>query len=290
MTKRTWLVWLVWLLAGCQASALDQRLDVIDEPRLLAVISDPAEAKPGSDVSYSALIATPTGPLAAPPTWDFCLAPKPPTEDDAVSQICLGDVDLAALGTAPTVTGTLPAKGCSLFGPDTPPGGFRPRDPDSTGGFYQPVRLDGGGVVGIGLTRITCDLPDAPGDLAHDYQLNYVANANPTLLPTSVPATVAAGSAVTIAAAWPATAAESYLFFDPGHQTLTTRREAMKLSWYATAGAFPVDATAVGEDDPTTSVSTTWTAPAQPGSVVLWLVLRDSRGGATIQQLSITVQ
>ena len=31
------------------------------------------------------------GPVASPPTWGFCAAPKPPTEDNAVSDGCLGE-------------------------------------------------------------------------------------------------------------------------------------------------------------------------------------------------------
>ena len=37
--------------AGCD-SPLDQRLAIIDAPRVLAVIADPAEARPGAQVSY----------------------------------------------------------------------------------------------------------------------------------------------------------------------------------------------------------------------------------------------
>jgi hypothetical protein len=279
-------------LGACFPAALDQRLDVVDQPRLLAVVSEPAEAHPGATVAYTSLIASPTGPVASAPTWDFCIAPKPPTEDDAVSQICLGDTDLIGLGTAEIASGALPGSGCALFGPDTPPGGFRPRDPDSTGGFYQPVRLADAAatIVGVGLTRITCDLPAAPQNLAHIYQTTYVANNNPTLLPTALPAEVDAGVSVPITAAWPAAAAESYLFFDVAAQTLITRREAMTVSWYTTAGSFPVDASQIGEDDLATTVSTTWQAPATTGPVFLWLVLRDSRGGITTQQLQTTVR
>ncbi len=290
-TYRYTIPLLFCLATGCMP-ALDQRLDVVDEPRLLAVISDPAEAKPGAMVTYTSLIASPDGPIATAPAWSFCIAPKPPTEDDAVSQVCLGDTDLVALGTAASVTAALPAKGCFLFGPDTPPGGFRPRDPDSTGGFYQPVRVDdpADAVVGIGLTRITCDLPAAPVSIAQMFALEYVPNNNPTLLPTALPAQVSAGSVVPLTAAWPADAVESYLFFDVPTQTLTTRREAMSVSWYTTGGSFPVDATAVGEDDPSLAATTTWTAPTETGMAWLWLVLRDSRGGIAVQQLQTMVQ
>ena len=83
-----------------------------------------------------AVLASPDGPLAVDPHWAFCTASKPPTEDNAVATPCtLGD-QLVDLGTGSMVTGTLPKDGCILFGPDTPPGGFRPRDADSKGGYY----------------------------------------------------------------------------------------------------------------------------------------------------------
>jgi hypothetical protein len=277
---------LVLALAGC-GDALDQRLAIITEPRLLAVVSDPAEAKPGATETYTALIAGPDGPVTDAPAWAYCTAPKPPTEDNAVSAGCLGDA-VMALGTADAVMGALPADGCAQFGPDTPPGGFRPRDPDPTGGFYQPVRVSDGDVVGFGLSRITCNLGSAPTSVARDYQLHYQANVNPTLLPATV-ADAPANSDVTMTAAWPANAVETYLYFDQGEQVLVVRREAMRVSWYATAGTLPVDASEVGEDDPATSVSTTWHTPG-PGTAWLWLVLRDSRGGIATQQLEVTVR
>jgi hypothetical protein len=273
------------LLAGCQ-DALDQRLALIEGPRVLAVVSDPAEARPGASVTFSALVASPQGPLAEPPAWALCTAPKPPTEDNAVATGCLAD-QVVELGTGPSTTATIPSDACTLFGPDVPPGGFRPRDPDPTGGFYQPVRATTGDAgVAFGFTRITCNLAGAPGDVAHDYQTMYVANANPVLHPIVV-AQAARDADVALTASWDAP--ESYLYYDPASQTLVTRREAMRVSWFATAGALPVDATAIGEDDPATGASTIWHTPATPGTVWLWVVLRDSRGGLATQGISVAI-
>lgn len=278
---------LLLLACGCE-HALDQRLAIVDAPRVLAVISEPAEGKPGATVTVSALVASAAGPVTAAPAWALCTAPKAPTEDNAVSDGCLGSDQIVPLGTAPTATATIPSDACQLFGPDVPPGGFRPRDPDPTGGYYQPVRADAGDAgTAFGFARITCNLAGAPGDVAHDYQTMYVANANPVLHPVSLP-TVPAGADVTITAAWDPP--ETYLYYDPSSQALVTRREAMRVSWFASAGSLPVDASAVGEDDPATSVATTWHAPATPGPAWLWLVLRDSRGGLATQTIAVTVQ
>ena len=279
-----------WLLVVCAAcsSPLDQRLAIVDRPRVLAIVSSPAEVKPGAQVAYTALVASPGGPLTAMPAWALCTAPKPPTEDDAVSVPCVDDP--SALGAIDPAAATIPADACMQFGPDVPPGGFRPRDPDPTGGYYQPVRAEvAAAALAFGFTRITCNLAAAPPDVAHEYQTSYVANANPTLA-VAAPSSVAAGEPVTLTASWPADAVESYLYFDPQQQALVTRREAMRVSWYATAGDLPVDASAVGEDDPATSVSTTWRAPAAAGTVWLWFVLRDSRGGIATASAQVTVR
>jgi hypothetical protein len=278
------------ILAACE-DGLDQRLSIIDAPRVLAIVAEPAEARPGETVAYRALVASPAGTLDAVPRWSYCTAPKPPTEDNAVSTRCATGAALQPLGDAPTVTAALPADACRLFGPEVPPGNFRPRDPDPTGGFYQPVRADVDPLIAFGLSRITCKLGNATAAISREYELRYVANKNPVLeLPDAAAlAAVPAHAAIALTAAWPADSAEPYLYYDQLAQALTTRREAMRLSWFATAGALDVDASAVGEDDPATSVTTTWHTPG-PGPATLWFVLRDSRGGVATRAISVIVQ
>lgn len=283
---------LLAVLAACNAP-LDQRLAIVKEPRVLAISSEPAERKPSEVVTYSALVASPDGPIAAVPSWGLCTAPKPPTEDNAVADPCLGEGALIDLGAAPSATATIPMSACIQFGPDVPAGGFRPRDPDTTGGYYQPVRADTGVTdLAFGFTRITCNLPTAPGDLQRRYQTEYVANANPLLLPLAwsvAPGPVPAQADVTLTAAWAPESVETYLYYDPQSQTLVTRREAMRVSWFATGGTIAVDASAVAEGDDVTSVSTTWHTPAA-GPAWLWIVLRDSRGGIATQAVPVMVR
>jgi hypothetical protein len=280
----------VFLLASLSAcdEALDQRLAIVDEPRVLAVIAEPAEAKPGEMVAYSIVTASPEGPLVSPPRWSYCTAPKPPTEDNAVPADCVTGDQLIDLGSSPTVTGTLPMDGCLDYGPDTPPGGFRPRSADGTGGYYQPIRADVDSLVSFGLSRITCKLPNAPAEASQRYLLEYVANANPTLDPIVLDR-VPANTDVELVATWPADAAETYLYFDPVDQVLLDRRESMRVSWFATGGSLPVDSTLVGENDPATAASTIWRTPG-PGTAFVWIVLRDSRGGIATRQLQLVVE
>jgi hypothetical protein len=283
----TVLVALAALAGGCD-DPLDQRLGLIDDARVLAVIAEPAEAKPGATITYEAVIASPGGPLALAPSWGYCTSPKPPTEDNAASTDCVGGNALIDLGTAPTVMGALPAEGCIRFGPDVPPGGFRPRDPDASGGYFQPVRVASDDLLAIGQSRITCNLPTAPFEAAARFRAEYVANANPVLDPIVLDR-VAANADVTLSASWPETSAESYLYFDADAQQLVDRREAMRVSWFATGGTLAEDATAVAEDARATSASTTWRTPAA-GDAWIWIVLRDSRGGVAVRAMPVTVQ
>lgn len=286
MTHR--LLLLLAVLGGCD-DGLDQRLAIVEAPRVLAVIGEPAEARPGSEVRYRAIVGGPDGPVAALPRWAYCTAPKPPTEDNSVSAACLTDA-LVDLGEAAELVAPLPADGCRTFGPDTPPGEFRPRDPDPSGGFYQPLRLDVADGVAFALARLRCNLGNAPVDIAREFQLRYTSNTNPQLDPIALAPVVAAGTAVELRASWPAGTAEPYVSFDQLAQALVDRREALRVSWYATAGAIAVDASAIDEGSDATDAATTWTTPTTPGRVWLWFVLRDSRGGSAAQAIAVDVE
>lgn len=271
---------LLLAIAGCD-DALDQRLSLVDEPRILAVTADPAEAKPGTMVSYAALIASPDGTVADPLAWSYCIAGKPPTEDNAVSPFCLGDVSIVALGTAPSVTATLPLDVCRVFGPEVPDVGYRPRDPDPSGGYYVPVRADHDDQRAFGLSRITCLLPDVTAEVQRAYAQDYRANVAPVLLEPVFPP-VAAGSSTELAIAWTPESVETYLYYDRASGELIERAETLRASWYATAGEFAADAT----DAP----ANTFRAPPTPGPVHVWIVLRDSRGGIATRAVDLTIE
>jgi hypothetical protein len=89
-------------------------------------------------------------------------SPKPLSENGPVHPACVTD-QLPSMGPPETtVTAPIPADARRLFGPESPPRSgseppVRPRDPDSTGGYYQPVRAVLGQSVVIGLVRIICN-------------------------------------------------------------------------------------------------------------------------------------
>jgi hypothetical protein len=270
----------------------------VTSPRILAVRAEPAEAHPGATITFDALVAAPPGLPAGAPAWSFCVAPKPLTEDNVVSDACFDASQLRAAGEGATVAAATPSNGCSLFGPNTPAGGLRPRDPDATGGYYQPLRVDlGTSDPTLAPVRISCDLASASAASAAAFAQAYVPNRNPQLLPLIALASGAAvaldavpvGTHLDLTASWPARSAETYAYYDTALDTVGTKRESMTLAWYSSSGAFDREATGRAEDDMATFSSNAWTAPQSVGTSQLWIVLRDSRGGVDFASYQLTI-
>lgn len=262
-------------LAGCVPD-LEQSLSLIDTPRVLAIQAEPAEALPGEPVHYRVLVAAPPGAAADEPSWALCTRPLAAGQRAAAVTACLADT--LALGHGASVDAVLPREVCSRYGPDVSSSSLRPPDPDATGGYYQPLRVDLGDSLVLGFQRIRCNLAGAPLPAIRDHAARYRPNQNPSFS-VDAPAVVSAAQTVRLVATWPATAAESYLALPPGGSALVDRREALRVSWFSSAGALADEHTGRAESDLATSTETTWQAPSAPGPVRLWVVLRDSRGG-----------
>jgi hypothetical protein len=273
---------------------------LITSTRILGVRAEPAEARPGASVTFTALVASTSGTVNdAAIEWSFCTAPDPLTADNVVSNACFASSSLIGAGQGPSAMATTPSDGCSLFGPDTTSTTSRPRDPDATGGYYQPLRLK---LVGADdafeLARIRCDLANADAAAARAFTVEYTLNQNPTLLPLSatiegVPVAlseVPPGSRVTLEAGWPASAAETFAYYDPSSQTVSMQRESMQVAWYSTGGALDTEATGRSSSDVATTSDNEWVAPGTAGTVFLWVVLRDSRGGVAFATYDVVVQ
>jgi hypothetical protein len=178
---------------------LDQTVSIVAEPLVLAVRSDPPEALPREKVTYTALYVDGSGPVAKPAIdWAFCDARKPLAELGPTNTECLapkGDW-FEPLGRGSQVSGSVPSDACKNFGPDVPvpvmgqpPG--RPVDPDSTGGYFQPLRVvapgvDGADAITLAETRLSCGLADAPPEVAVDFGHRYHVNGNPSVDALSV--------------------------------------------------------------------------------------------------------
>jgi len=310
------------LIAALAAAACKPDLgdppSLITEPRIVAVRSEPAEVEPDHGVAYQVLVAAPDGAgaaagAAAPDVrWGFCTDPAPLSSNNVVNDDCLATA--AALPDAgPAIQAKIPIDACTTFGPTPPaplPGQLprRPHDADVTGGYYQPVRaratLDGGPLApGIGLTRITCDLPNAPLDTVIEFRRRYRANTNPTLAGVAAlgpdGATIAspdgaglpplpARTAVTLRASWTADSVEPFPVFDPASRTLVDHREAIRVSWFVSGGALAEGRTGRGETETETFADDVWTTP-EAGPATLWVVVRDSRGGVAFAGYTVTI-
>jgi hypothetical protein len=350
---------LVSCALGC-TPAFDDRSSAVIAPRVLAIRSEPAEGAPGAETAYRILVVDEKGAVPSPrATWSYCTQPKPTNELNDVATACFaGESNIVAeFGTGVAPVAKLPINACAQFGPDVPQPASgsgsdasgnkinqtqgRPTDPDSTGGYYQPLILEvsarGVSVPTLGETRVTCALSGGTGEQLVDYKLRTKTNQNPELssvtLPTlaeaelsaddaATPLTVAPSQALTLRASWPVCpavpscgdgicspgesaqdcpddcttprgcgGAEPFAYLDPQQHALVDRHESMRVSWFTTAGVMGSDHTGRLEAEFAQPFSdNSWTAPAEPGPVFMWVVLRDDRGGVDWRSFKVDVQ
>ncbi len=269
---------------------LGDRDSLVTRTEVLAVRGEPPEAKPGEVVRYALLVASPEGAITMPAaSWAFCATPKRLTENGAASAACLDESGVRPLAEGTSeIEAAMPADACALFGPEVTSAELRPRDPDVTGGYYQPLRVRVPGADDtFGLERIACSLANAAADVTADFGRRYVRNTNPELGPlvasvAGVPVAfdaIPAGAKVTFRLSWPESSAERYVVYDLASRSLVDRRETMRVSWFATAGTFDSDRTGRAEDELETFTENVWAAPSEPRTTHLFVVLRDARGG-----------
>jgi hypothetical protein len=178
------------LLLACTPEFAN-RASRVDAPRVLGVRATPAEAPPGASVTYRSLVVNQEGTLDDPSIdWSYCTKSKPLNELNDVAAECFGEGDFVEpFDTGSMAKGKLPKSGCAQFGPDIPktapgqpPG--RPTDPDSSGGFYQPVILavqaGDQSIKALAETRITCGLANGAGDI-DAFRKATKTNENPTI-------------------------------------------------------------------------------------------------------------
>ncbi len=297
-------------LCACKPN-VGQAPSLITDYTLLAVHGEPAESRPSTSVTYSFLLASPGGSVDnAEALWDICLTPKPPSESNSVASACTGEPDAGAGSAGQTFTATTPTKACSLFGPIAPPPAagqpaVRPRDPDSTGGYYLPVQLwlptaTTTAISGFAMERITCNLANARADLIAEYSTRYTANNDPMIDHTDVVdasgnrfsldaglVPLPANTAVSIETVFADGASETFPVYSAETDSLVDQQESLRVSWFATGGSFQHDRTTV--DAAPWSSSNTWTTPTDEQPYYLWLVLRDSRGGVSYKSYQIAI-
>jgi hypothetical protein len=175
------------------------RASLVDSERVLVVRSEPAEVKPDDsppkEVTYSALYVGPRDGAPDPSLleWAFCETQKPLAVTGPIAPACLvrGASVLGPITRGDTMKAPVPGDACEVFGPLPPkpklgePAG-RPADPDTTGGYYQPVRLlvprkGEPDDYAVGVTRLDCGLGGATQEQAADYTKRHRPNQNPAL-------------------------------------------------------------------------------------------------------------
>ncbi|HEX7476657.1 MAG TPA: hypothetical protein VF331_02515 [Polyangiales bacterium] len=336
--------------AACRPS-IEGRASLVDRDVVLAIQSVPAETGPGKPVQYNVLYAGIDGAADAKALdWALCSARKPLAASGSVALACFepSGAALSALGTGATVKGQLAKDACQLFGPTPPPPekgqpNGRPADADTTGGYFQPVRLlervqGEQDAYAFGMTRLLCGVLAAQ-DQAAEFGQRYRPNENPVLDTVVLrrgadtePLTdqadkgqavrVKPGETVTFRASWApcprqsrcgdgicgpredltncaadcqttpkgCTGSEWYAYFDPAHRVVVDRRESIRVSWYANDGEFAHDRTGTAEaQGATMSTDNAWTAPPSTGQALIWVVIRDDRGGVSWKSYKLDV-
>lgn len=305
-------------LAGCVPD-LEDDSSLVSGTRVLAIVSEPPEAGEGDSVKLTALVANDA--IAAEPSADvsyfFCLGRKPLSELGPVDPTCLGGDSPARvlLGQGAETEAVIDRSACSRFGPRRPsaepgqPAG-RAADPDSTGGFYQPVTAELPGQLAVlGGVRLDCGLASAERTQVIEYNQRHRINVNPrvdrleseeagvwTEIGAGAAHRVSPGRSLVLRASWaecasdsPCTGAEPFVMFDSEAQAVVDRTETVIASWYATAGDFDEHRTTASLAAPA-QAKNTWRAPPGPADVGLWVVLRDGRGGVGYAAYRLQVQ
>lgn len=301
------------MVVGCRPD-IDDDASRIDRARVLAVRSDPPEAKPNEKVSLTALYTDGSRVVTnAPLGWSFCNARRALAEPGPIDPGCLAGTTATRIGGGGAVPATLSRDACRAFGPDRPfakpgePAG-RPADPDPTGGFFQP-----GIVVGAGIdpakfeVRVRCSLPSVPPEVSLAFEQRYRTNTNPEIAavvrigpngdaPIGDELRASPGESIRLRVSWPhctsaapCGGAEPYVSFDPASRKLVDRREALVVSWLTTAGTFVAPRTGRDEPDFETSTDDTFVAPNEAATGTIFVVLRDARGGVGFRAITLRV-
>ena len=269
------------LLGGC-AKSFDPATWVTGL-RVLAVKAEPPELAGGEGGTLTALVIDTDGrPVTV--DWDTCLLP-PPLSGGALNSECLtSDAGSAflPLGTGLSVPFTMPTHDVTELGL-----------PDSTAGFYQPVRLmaTAGDAVVPAAYRVRYSLGLTPPNqnpavegvfVVPTGESDPVPAAELVPLDEAAPPEVHVGDKLKLRATLVDGSAETYLVPDGDPTAGKTRQvtEVLSISWYSTAGDVGADVTGVDKPDTEISFEKYTPTPAPEGTPVdLWIVARDERGG-----------
>lgn len=278
-------VWLALGYLGCVPVSED-RPSRVDSPRVLAVVIDPPEARPGETVAARVIVGDASGVVADPQAyWALCTSTKDVAENNAVDVACWDERYAPLGGPAETIEVSIPDDACSTFGPEVTDDDQRPTDADSTGGYYLPVRVAIPELAAFGFARLTCRLPNASADVVADFEEAHTPNRNPLIERLEVtdesglPAgpTVLAGSRLSLRVSTASDSVERYPLYVQAAGAVELREEALRVAWFSNAALLDREVSRVessrGEAVAVADV---------PGPVAIWAIVRDDRGGAAV--------
>jgi len=278
---------------ACQPNLVDEPW-LVRESKVVAVRAVPAEVLPGATVTLEGFALDPGAEAdTSETTWSVCSQSKPPAESRTVDPACLQGPP-AAVGNP--VGLLIPADACAVNGPDVPqpaPGQppARPRDPDATGGYFQPVIATWESATTVALVRILCHLPAASLAVAQEFRARYQVNENPIIedltlsaggQPLALPWHLPSGTEARLDLQARGDSAETFPVFDPLGGALHDVQETLFVSWWATGGSVTFD--------PGDTWTVRWRAGSTPGPVWIVAVLRDSRGGFDVRKMVVLVE
>jgi hypothetical protein len=248
-------------LSACAPSFVDEPW-LVTAPRILAITAEPPEVAPGGTATLTAIVSG-----EGSPGWSRCDVPRPLAQNESVAVECLASARAAPAG-ALTFTLAVPAEACARFGPEVASAGDRPRDADASGGWYQPVGASLEGALVFAFERLSC----APANVSaarapnHNPVVSLEARVDGAQVELGeLPMEQEVELVPTL------DAPEPYVLIDPSTLALSASVETQETSWFVTAGTLSRASTR--------AAPTSWHAPGEPGTGMLWVVARDSRGG-----------
>jgi len=264
---------------------------LVDRTRVLSVVAEPPEMRPGERATFRALVATPgadtpeDGGLTK--LWLAC-----PVDDAGNGFGCVVDfdnLDIEELGPA-----ELAELGFIGFEPGLPPAYTAPDD--LLDGLEEEERLEGR-YVNVQVTALPDELLETTGTGAapaldfNEVEVAYkrlvvsealTPNQNPSIRTFTVDRVevgaetlveVDAEQSYELGVLLPDGAREAYVFVNSDGEE-EQRVEEPYVAWYATAGDMTEEVTLYPY------LEATWVAPAESGETGTWYaVLRDRRGG-----------
>jgi hypothetical protein len=274
---RTLILALV-VAAGCSEADLADA-SLVQGLRVIAVQAEPPEARPGDTVQLTGwVVDTHGGAIDA--SWSACLLPS-----SGLANIGCTDGSgngLVALGNGLTTSIVVPAVDVTELGPA-----------DATDGVYLPLvlhaRVPDDTADAIYRLRLLVDAP--PGcSLSPPFNPGCAPNRNPSFasidpLPDESKTSVAYDKQIwDLLPQYEDGSAEEYEV--PG-TTNPDAFETLTTQWFATAGTFPnapVGGTGVQKFTIDRDV------PAKGGTIDLWVVGHDERGGTAVAHRSFVLQ